>query len=91
VAAAVLMLLLCAGPAAHAEQPAERVGAGEVFSRVFDVAVLRPLGFLGVGTGFAFFAASAPFVAPSGHLSDAWDVFFYGPFEYTFLRPLGTF
>lgn len=85
------MLLLAAGPAAHAEQHVEGLGVGDVFSRAFDVVVLRPMGLLGVGTGCAFFAASAPFVAPAGNLSEAWDIFVDGPFEYTFLRPLGTF
>lgn len=91
--AAVLALLLCAGPAAQAQEAADAEGFGavNVAEGALDVLVLRPLGILGVGTGSVFFLASAPFVAPGGHLRDAWDIFLYGPVEYTFVRPLGRF
>jgi hypothetical protein len=57
--------------------------------KVFDVAVVRPLGAVATVTGLAFFAISAPLVAPSGNIPVAWEVFFLGPYEYTFVRPLG--
>lgn len=88
------LLLLTVGPAAHAqpdEQDAKGVGVVDVLEGGFDLVVLRPLGLVGVGAGSVFFAASAPFVAPAGNLPVTWDAFFYAPFEYTFLRPLGTF
>jgi hypothetical protein len=61
----------------------------EVGIKVLDAAVVRPLGAVATVTGLAFFAISAPLVAPSGNIPVAWEVFFLGPYEYTFVRPLG--
>ena len=54
-----------------------------------DAVILRPLGAVTTVGGFVFFLASVPFVAPSGHIGTAWDVFVYGPYDDTFVRPLG--
>ena len=54
-----------------------------------DAVIVRPLGAVATVTGLAFFAISAPLVAPSGNIPVAWEVFFLGPYEYTFVRPLG--
>jgi hypothetical protein len=57
--------------------------------KAFDAVIVRPLGAVATVTGLAFFAISAPLVAPSGNIPVAWEVFFLGPYEYTFVRPLG--
>ena len=57
--------------------------------KVVDAVVVRPLGAVATVAGLAFFVISAPLVAPSGNLPVAWEVFFLGPAEYTFRRPLG--
>ena len=54
-----------------------------------DAVILRPLGVVTTVGGFAMFLVSVPFVAPSGHTATAWDVFVYGSFDDTFVRPLG--
>ena len=66
-------------------------GAADIAKGAVDLAVLRPLGVIATGAGSVFFVASAPFVAPSGNLSEAWDMFLYAPLEYTFQRPIGDF
>jgi hypothetical protein len=69
---------------AETESAWSRVGI-----KVLDAAVVRPLGAIATVTGLAFFAISVPLVAPSGNIPTAWEVFFLGPAEYTFRRPLG--
>ncbi len=54
-----------------------------------DAVVLRPVGTLSTLGGFAIFLASAPFVAPTGRIETSWDLFVYGAYDYTFVRPLG--
>ena len=84
-------------PAAETEvdtgHEAAEVETESVFSeigiKVLDAAIVRPLGAVATVTGLAFFAISAPLAAPSGNISVAWEVFFLGPYEYTFVRPLG--
>jgi hypothetical protein len=88
------------GEAGDGRDPAEpaSVTFAEVGAAALDVAVLRPLGAIASVTGFAFFLASTPLVAPSGRIGTigdrigtTWDVFVLGPVEYTFQRPLGDF
>ncbi len=67
----------------------EQVDLYQVGASALDVALLRPLGILSVIGGFAFFAVSLPFVAPTEHIETAWDIFVYGPYDYTVERPLG--
>jgi hypothetical protein len=69
----------------------QAVDWAEVGATAFDVALLRPLGAIASVTGFAFFLASTPLVAPSGRIGTCWDVFVLGPVDYTFQRPLGDF
>jgi hypothetical protein len=98
LAAGSLLLLGLQGSAAaqdEAEQPAAQEeaalgwsGAGAV---AFDAVVLRPLGAIASGTGFLFFLISVPLVAPSSQIGTSWDIFVRGPFDYTFVRPLGDF
>jgi hypothetical protein len=66
--------------------PADQYGG-----MVFDAMVLRPLGFGGVLVGFAAYLVSVPIAAPGGNLAASWELFFQGPFDYTFVRPLGEF
>ena len=61
----------------------------EVPEVAVDLLVLRPLGTAASAIGLVFFAASAPFTAPSGGIYTSWDVFVMAPVDYTFLRPLG--
>ena len=89
--AAGLILMLSAAPAAHAQQDTGGSRAKDVAAGAFDLLVLRPMGVAGMGAGLVFFVASAPFVAPSGNISETFDIFLYAPFEYTFVRPLGVF
>jgi hypothetical protein len=68
-------------------EPAEPpIGWGE---KALDAALVRPLGAGATAVGFAFFVISVPLVAASGGIRDSWDLFVMGPFDYTFVRPLG--
>jgi hypothetical protein len=89
--AAGLMLVLSAAPAASAQQETLGSRAAGVAGDTFDLLVLRSMGLVATAAGAGFFLVSAPFVAPFGNVSDAWDVFLYGPLDYTFRRPLGDF
>lgn len=74
--------------------PPEResgVTVARVGASVLDAIVLRPLGFAATVGGMIMFMASAPLVAPSQELPTTWDIFVLGPYDYTFLRPLGDF
>ncbi len=79
------------GASADAEQARveSEVDWYQVGATTFDAAVLRPLGALSTLGGFVFFVASVPFVAPSGRIETAWDIFVYGSYDDTFVRPLG--
>ena len=67
---------------------ARRAGVG---SQIFDVLLLRPLGALATLSGAVFFAISVPLVAPSKNIDVTRDIFLFGPYDYTFKRPLGEF
>lgn len=56
---------------------------------ILDLVILRPLGLVTTAQGFVIFLVSVPFVAPAGKIGTAWDVFVYGAFDETFVRPLG--
>ncbi len=82
------------GNARAQDQPApraaeEQIDWQQVGISVHDAVVLRPLGALSTLGGFVFFLAAAPFVAPSGRIATCWDIFVYGPYDDTFVRPLG--
>lgn len=66
-------------------------GVGDILAVPFDLVVLRPLSATALVLGAGCFALSAPFVYPFEGIDTAWDVFVYAPFEYTFLRQLGSF
>jgi len=104
-AAAAVAAVAVASTAPAIGSQGESVGDGvqavdwaEVGATAFDVALLRPLGAIASVTGFAFFLASTPLVAPSGRIGTigdrigtCWDIFVLGPVDYTFQRPLGDF
>lgn len=77
-----------AQPAAQTEVASE-IDWFEIGATTLDAAVLRPLGVLSTLGGMAFFVATAPITAPTGGLETAWDVYVYGSYDYTFVRPLG--
>ena len=62
-----------------------------VGDQAFDVAVLRPLGFLGTVVGFGFFVASLPLSGPTLQVEEAWERFVQAPGAFTFDRALGDF
>ena len=106
-AAAAALALLASVSTASAVGPDGETGGGrdrqavdwaEIGAATLDIAVLRPLGAIASATGFAFFLASTPLVAPSGRIGTigdrigtTWDVFVLAPVDYTFQRPLGDF
>ena len=59
--------------------------------KLLDAVILRPLGVLTTAGGLVIFLVSTPFMAPAGKIGTAWDVFVYGPFDETFVVPLGEF
>ncbi len=56
---------------------------------ILDAVILRPLGAVTTAGGLVIFLVSVPFVAPAGKIGTAWDVFVYGAYDETFVRPLG--
>lgn len=63
----------------------------EIGGKVVDAIVLRPLGAGASVVGLAAFVIAAPLTWPGGNLGNSWDLFVVGPYEYTFVRPLGDF
>jgi hypothetical protein len=66
----------------------EDPGAGDM---MFDLLVLRPMGFVGVVTGPIVFVVSLPFSAAGGNIEQAADQLVFKPALWTFYRPLGGF
>ena len=63
-------------------------------AKAFDVFPIRVLSASAVVIGFGSFVASFPLVAPGFRMEgirNSWDYFVIGPYEYTFVRPLGDF
>ncbi len=71
--------------------PEDRFPVSELSAKAMDAVLLRPLGAIASIAGLAMFMVSAPLVAPSGELPATWDIFVFGPVDYTFMRPLGDF
>lgn len=102
-ALAAVGVALGAAPPASADETAEELGeqpaaqssvgfdAVVIPETMFEVALLRPLGALATAAGFPLFLVSVPFMAPSGEIDWAWDVFVMAPYEYTFERPFREF
>lgn len=63
-------------------------------AKAFDVFPIRLLSATAVIIGFGAFVASVPLVGPGFQMEgirNSWDYFVMGPYEYTFVRPLGDF
>jgi hypothetical protein len=60
-------------------------------SMVFDLALVRPLGIIGVAVGTGAFILSLPFSALGGNTNEAFERLMADPARYTFKRPLGDF
>ena len=58
---------------------------------VFDVVILRPLGFAASLVGAALFIPAALVTAPGGlnSIEEAWEQFVITPAEHVYTRPLG--
>ncbi|MFO8084141.1 MAG: hypothetical protein R6U27_07480 [Desulfobacterales bacterium] len=60
-------------------------------SMVFDLALVRLAGLVGIVVGTAAFVVSLPFSAPGGNAQEAYERLMADPARYTFKRPLGDF
>ena len=81
-----LAVALLAPGAARAES-----GAAFYAGAVFDVVILRPLGFAASLVGAALFVPAALVTAPGGldSIEEAWEQFVITPAEHVYTRPLG--
>jgi hypothetical protein len=86
-----LVLVLLAAPAAALDDDGGSRSGPTVGEVVFDVAVLRTLGFVQMVVGAAFFVVAGPLSYPSGSMQEAFDVFVQVPYDETFTRKLGRF
>jgi len=68
-----------------------RKEAPDAGAMVADFIILRPVGIVGLVTGFTFFVLSSPFSALGGNIGAAWSQMVADPAKYTFARPLGDF
>ncbi len=60
-------------------------------SMVFDLALVRIAGIVGIVVGTGAFVLSLPFSAPGGNADEAYERLMADPARYTFKRPLGAF
>ncbi|MCU0614413.1 MAG: hypothetical protein MUD09_04940 [Desulfobacterales bacterium] len=60
-------------------------------SMVFDLALVRPLGIVGIVFGTGAFILSLPFSALGDNTDEAFERLMADPARYTFKRPLGDF
>ncbi|MDQ1330572.1 MAG: hypothetical protein QG578_835 [Thermodesulfobacteriota bacterium] len=58
---------------------------------VADFILLRPVGIIGIVTGYTLFVLSSPFSALGGNIQEAWEQMVAAPAKFTFARPLGDF
>ena len=81
------------GPVAVAEDEFARFPTDEksAESMVFDLALVRPLGIVGIVVGTAAFVLSLPFSASGKNTEEAFQRLMADPAKYTFNRPLGDF
>ena len=68
-----------------------RKEAPDAGAMVADFIILRPVGIVGLVTGFTFFVLSSPFSALGGNIGTAWGQMVADPAKFTFARPLGDF
>jgi pyruvate dehydrogenase E2 component (dihydrolipoamide acetyltransferase) len=63
-------------------------------AKAFDVFPIRVLSAGAMVVGFGAFIVSVPLVGPFGRVEairNSWEYFVIGPYDYTFVRPLGEF
>ena len=58
---------------------------------IFDLAIARPLGLVGVALGTTIFVASLPFTVAVGRVDDTADALVAEPYNFTFVRDLGDY
>jgi len=68
-----------------------RKEAPDAGAMVADFVFLRPVGIVGLITGFTVFVLSSPFSGFGGNIGMAWGQMVAAPAKYTFARPLGDF
>ncbi len=56
-----------------------------------DCALVRPLQFISLAAGTAFFIVSLPFSALGDNVGEAYQTMMVKPAKMTFIRPLGVF
>lgn len=79
-----LLILTAAVPSLAASPDAEHGGR-----RIFDAAVLRPLGFVQVVTGAVLFVVTYPVAWATDYTEEMKDICIRWPVEQTFERSLG--
>lgn len=84
------------GAAAHAQNEGAVPDGGSASgpgtgSKIYDAAVLRPLGGIETLLGAAFYIATTPITLPLDQSEEAHDLFVVFPWDYTFDRSLGDF
>lgn len=85
---ALLIFMTFAGGAAFAADSLDRKepSAAEI---TFDVFILRPIGIAATAAGTGIFIVALPFSLPTGSVKLTARKLVGGPFEFTFMRPLG--
>jgi hypothetical protein len=56
---------------------------------IFDLLILRPVGFIATVAGTAFYIITAPFTLPTGNIKTSYRNLVEAPAAYTFTRGLG--
>jgi len=92
----IVLIVLPAQVLAQAKTPIEDdapPAKPSIVSQVFDVVILRPLGFALLAVGSAMFVPAVIVTAPGGrdHIDGALEFFVINPYRETFERPLGDF
>lgn len=85
IALGMMIFMLLSSAAVFAEDTHDEEDA------IFDVIAARPVGFVTLSIGTAFFIASLPFDIISGSTDKAEKALVADPFNYTFTRQVGDF
>ncbi len=85
IACSMMVIMILSSAAAFAEDTHKEE------ETIFDVIAVRPLGFLTLSIGSAFFVVSLPLAVVSGSTDKTAKALVGDPFNYTFTRPLGDF
>ena len=85
IACSIVIIMLLSSAAAFAED------THKIEEAIFDVIAIRPLGFVTLSIGTAFFIVAAPFAIISGSTDKTAKTLVGDPFNYTFTRPVGDF